>query len=268
MAAYSQIMQKLSQSQSDEQNKDEEAQMRRQVIQSSTFLPLKARRTDLALNDSQSRGFCKYSSSGDMPMDNMILYFLVEYMPAWFLDAALNVQELKEILAKQQELGFELPELPPGYLSETENRGDERKSKWKTQHRDSRFGNRNSNSNTKRPKFERGDSQSQRPKVWNNTHRGDGVVPKSRESTLLQKLLSSDIRRDRHRLLHTFKFMAMNNFFKEWPDKPLEFPSVKVNHVEISNDATADGLDEMQNAEMIEDGDLDLEENGDVKESP
>jgi hypothetical protein len=32
LTAYSQIMQKLSQSQSDEQNKDEEAQRRRQVI--------------------------------------------------------------------------------------------------------------------------------------------------------------------------------------------------------------------------------------------
>ena len=36
-------------------------------------------------------------------------------------------QELKEILAKQQELGFELPELPPGYLSETEDQGNEKK---------------------------------------------------------------------------------------------------------------------------------------------
>jgi cleavage and polyadenylation specificity factor subunit 4 len=153
-----------------------------------------------------------------MSMDGMILYFLLEEMLASFLDASVNVQELKDVLAKQQELGFELPELPPGYLSETEDQCDERKSKWKTQRRDSHFGN--DNNNTRRPRFDRGDSQSKRPKVWNNT-RGDSAMLKSREPTLLRKLLSFDIRRDMHKLLHTFKFMAMNNFFKDWPDKPL-----------------------------------------------
>ncbi|GJM92783.1 hypothetical protein PR202_ga09280 [Eleusine coracana subsp. coracana] len=188
----------------------------------------------------------------------------VNYMLAWFLDAAVNVQELKEVLAKQQELGFELPELPPGYLSETEDRGDEKKSKWKTQHRDSRFGNRNSN--TKRSRFDCGDSRSKRPKVWNNAPRNDGLMPKSREPTLLQKLLSSDIRRDRHRLLHIFKFMVMNSFFQDWPDKPLEFPSVKVNQIEIDNNIPPDELDDLLNAEMIKDSCLDLKENGDGKE--
>lgn len=165
------------------------------------------------------------------------------------------MQELKKVLAKQQELGFELPELPPGYLSETEDQGDERKSKWKTQRGDSRFGNRNSN--IKRPRFDRGDTRSKRPKVWNNT-RDAAAMPKFREPTLLQKLLSSDIKRDRHRLLHTFKFMAMNNFFKDLPDKPLEFPSVKVNQIEIDNNIPADELDDLQNADMIKDTDFDL----------
>ncbi|TVU36587.1 hypothetical protein EJB05_18525, partial [Eragrostis curvula] len=178
-------------------------------------------------------------------------------------EAQIRRQQLKEVLAKQQELGFELPELPPGYLSETEDRGDERKSKWNTQRRDSRFGNRNSN--TKRPRFDRGDSRSKRPKVWNHT-RDDGAMPKCREPTLLQKLLSADIKRDRHRLLHTFKFMVMNNFFKDWPDKPLEFPSVKVNQIEIDNNIPAGDLDDLQNAEMIKDVGLDLKHNGDGKE--
>ncbi|GJN17378.1 hypothetical protein PR202_gb04439 [Eleusine coracana subsp. coracana] len=125
-----------------------------------------------------------------------------EETPNATADAAVHVQELKEVLAKQQELGFELPELPPGYLSETEDRGDEKKSKWKTQHRDSRFGNRNSN--TKRSR--------------------SGLI------------------------------------------SPLEFPSVKVNQIEIDNNIPPDELDDLLNAEMIKDSCLDLKENGDGKE--
>jgi hypothetical protein len=34
-------------------------------------------------------------------MDGMILYFLLEEMLASFLDASVNVQELKDVLAKQ-----------------------------------------------------------------------------------------------------------------------------------------------------------------------
>ncbi|XP_062181081.1 uncharacterized protein LOC133885382 [Phragmites australis] len=173
-------------------------------------------------------------------------------------DAQMRRQELKEVLAKQQELGFELPELPPGYLSETEDQGNARNSKWKTQRRDCRFGNR---TNDKRSRYDRGNFRSKRPKVWSHTPRDDGTM--SREPTLLQKLLSSDIKRDRHRLLHTFKFMALNNFFKDWPDKDLEFPSVKVNQIEIENNIAADDL---QNAETVNDSSLDLKENGDGKE--
>ncbi|KAG8078264.1 hypothetical protein GUJ93_ZPchr0007g3515 [Zizania palustris] len=140
-------------------------------------------------------------------------------------DAQMRRQELKEVLAKQKELGFELPELPPGYLSENEDGGNERKCNWKTQHRGSRFGNR---VNNKRSRYDRKDFQSKRPKVWNQTRRDDGTMVKSREPTLLQKLLSSDIKRDRHRLLHAFKFIVLNSFFSDYPDKPLDFPIVKV----------------------------------------
>lgn len=168
------------------------------------------------------------------------------------------MQELKEVLAKQQELGFELPELPPGYLSETVPQGDEKKSNWKTQRRDSRFGNRG-NTN-KRPRYEHGEFQSKRSNVWNRTPSNDGVMAKSREPTLLQKLLSSDIKRDMHRLLHTFKFMALNNFFKDWPDTSLQFPTVKVNQVEVENNIATGDLDGLENAETAKDNSLDTNE--------
>jgi len=115
-------------------------------------------------------------------------------------------------------------------------------------------------------RYERGEFQSKRSKVWNRTPNGDGAMAKSREPTLLQKLLSSDIKRDRHRLLHTFKFMALNNFFEDWADKPLQFPIVKVNQIEIENNIPTGDFDDFENAEMAKDMRLDTNENGDSKE--
>lgn len=184
-------------------------------------------------------------------------------------EAQMRRLELKEVLAKQKELGFELPELPPGYLSETEGQpkgpqGNDKESKWKTQQRDCRFGNRGRGN--KRQRYDRADFQSKRPREWNNSRHDGGAVAK-REPTLLQKLLSSDIKRDRHRLLHTFKFMALNNFFRNLPDKPLEFPSVKVNQVELESDIAAEDLNDLVDAEKPKDISLDLKENSDQQDS-
>lgn len=49
-----------------------------------------------------------------------------------------------------------------------------------------------------------------------------------KKPTLLQKLLSADIRKDKRHLLQVFRFMVMNSFFKDWPEKPLKFPLVLV----------------------------------------
>jgi hypothetical protein len=49
-----------------------------------------------------------------------------------------------------------------------------------------------------------------------------------RKPTLLQKLLSADIGRYKSHLLQVFRFMVMNSFFKDMPDKPLKFPLVMV----------------------------------------
>uniref|UniRef100_A0ACD5W1I4 Uncharacterized protein n=1 Tax=Avena sativa TaxID=4498 RepID=A0ACD5W1I4_AVESA len=188
-------------------------------------------------------------------------------------EAQTRRQELKEVLAKQKELGLELPELPPGYLSETEGQprepqGNERESKWRTQQRDSRFGNRGGRGGrgNKRQRNDHRDFQSKRPREWNNSR----AMVKSRELTLFQKLVSCDMKRDRHRLLHTFKFMAQNNFFKDWPDKPLEFPSVKVNQIELEiDDIAAEDLDDdLPDAETAKDSSssLGLKEDGEQQD--
>lgn len=197
-------------------------------------------------------------------------------------EAQMRRRELKEVIAKQKELGLELPELPPGYLSDTEGQprgrqGDEKESNWKTRQGGGRFGNRGrgrgrgrGRDNKRQRSDDREDFQSKRPRERNNNSRrhDGGAMAKSREPTLLQKLLNSDIKRDRHRLLHTFKFMALNNFFKDWPAKPLEFPIVKVDQIELESDIDEeDSDDDLPDAETAKDCSLGLKGNGDQPES-
>ncbi|KAM3333256.1 hypothetical protein ACQJBY_028392 [Aegilops geniculata] len=197
-------------------------------------------------------------------------------------EAQMRRRELKEVIAKQKELGLELPELPPGYLSDTEGQprgrqGNEKESNWKTRQGGGRFGNRGrgrgrgrGRDNKRQRSDDREDFQSKRPRERNNNSRrhDGGAMAKSREPTLLQKLLNSDIKRDRHRLLHTFKFMALNNFFKDWPAKPLEFPIVKVDQIELESDIDEeDSDDDLPDAETAKDSSLGLKENGHQPES-
>ncbi|KAK4379112.1 hypothetical protein RND71_000974 [Anisodus tanguticus] len=155
--------------------------------------------------------------------------------------AKLRRQQLKEILAKQAELGCEVAEIPPSYLSDSENQVD-----WRDQKRPlSRKERYQKRFNNKREKFNRNDRFSKKRRFGNsdasNTCDQKGfptgkvdvdrvsatqVTKNAREPTLLQKLLSSDIRRDKRRLLQVFRFMTMNFFFKDCPEKPLRFPQV------------------------------------------
>ncbi|KAJ8440711.1 hypothetical protein Cgig2_005442 [Carnegiea gigantea] len=164
-------------------------------------------------------------------------------------EAQLRRQQLKEVLAKQVELGFEVPEIPSHYLVDSEeqfhsiernqkqfNRGrfQKRFDKKGRFDQSNRFdkkrgpgGNdsfRNNERFPKRPRVEGGDSSK---------------APLSiRKPTLLQKLLSTDIKRDRRRLLQAFRFMVMNSFFNDWPEKPLSFPKVIVNETGIESEVT------------------------------
>ncbi|XP_042517886.1 uncharacterized protein LOC122091804 [Macadamia integrifolia] len=126
-------------------------------------------------------------------------------------DAKRRCQQLKEILEKQAELGVEVAEIPPNYLSEFDTqvcgREDEKKVYIKNRRSRNKYG--------KRGKCGK-DSSSTMP------------APMMRQPTLLQKLLSAEIKRDKSHLLQAFRFMLMNSFFKDWPEKPLIFPSVTV----------------------------------------
>lgn len=150
-------------------------------------------------------------------------------------DSKLRRQQLKEILAKQVELGVEVAEIPPSYLCEPDelvikketmqvtdgpsvNRFDKRRGK--RQGRDKRHSNRGPDRDNWRSKRQKSRNKEEAPSV-------------KREPSLLEKLLSADVKKDKIRLMQAFRFMVLNDFFKQWPAKPLEFPIVTVKDDEL-----------------------------------
>lgn len=139
-------------------------------------------------------------------------------------DAKLRRQQLKEILAKQAELGVEVAEVPPHYLSDTEepvhgngedNNSNNNKRAWTKKEK---FQNRLG----KKGKRGRKGRFSKRQRLEDNN---SGSTPAlNKKKTLLQKLLSKDVKRDKSHLLQVFCFMATNSFFKDWPNEALKFP--------------------------------------------
>lgn len=180
-------------------------------------------------------------------------------------------------MAKQAELGCEVAEIPACYLSDSENQVHGKKDngrtlsdKGKFQRKDNgrAFGKkekfqRKDNGRTfdknekfqklnKRGRFNQGDDFSNRNSV-NDGHDlakkqrvgNDGTVinhagQAKREPTLLKKLLSGDIRRDKNQLLQAFRFIVMNSFFKDWPQNPLKFPLVMVKEDAVSEGKSKD----------------------------
>ncbi|KAL4203195.1 hypothetical protein AMTRI_Chr01g102780 [Amborella trichopoda] len=132
-------------------------------------------------------------------------------------EAKLRRKRLKEILAKQAELGIEVAEVPPNYLSESEKQPPNRRHEKFNRNEKRNF--RNKHKFQKRGKAGRREGKSHKS--------GNKESPRSvltRSPTLLQKLLSKEIKRDKSHLLQVFRFMVMNSFFKEWPDKSLKVP--------------------------------------------
>lgn len=131
-------------------------------------------------------------------------------------------QQLKEVLAKQAELGVEVADIPSLYLMESEKQEDKinetdvnRKQKFLNK-RDIQGRNKNRNQFAKRQHI-------------TNNESSNGPSPKTREPTLLQKLVSADIKRDNQHLLQVFRFMVMNNLLKEDDTgKHLEYPITSV----------------------------------------
>ncbi|XP_057980890.1 uncharacterized protein LOC131166391 isoform X2 [Malania oleifera] len=186
-------------------------------------------------------------------------------------EAKLRRQQLKEILAKQAELGFEVPEIPENYLSDAEKQGhgiqDDKEvptKKGKFLNKHNKRGRRNKNGRFAKKRMMDKDSLNTK-----NSHNPPSLNPQ--KPTLLQKLLSADIRRDKSRLLQVFRFMVVNSFFKDWPEKPLNFPTVIVRETghdgEMAEDKsllTVKGVAELSNGAQIEKfKDCDADDNND-----
>ncbi|XP_073125669.1 uncharacterized protein [Henckelia pumila] len=152
--------------------------------------------------------------------------------------AKIRRQELKEILDKQAELGCEVAEIPSCYLSDSERQTDGRVKGQNILGKRERFQKKFD----KRGKFQQKDQVSARHRPEDGSadlhDRNDCIATKQRlasgsthsdrkkDPSLLQKLLYSDIKRERTYLLQTFRFVVMNSFFEDWPSKPVRFPVV------------------------------------------
>lgn len=133
------------------------------------------------------------------------------------------MQQLKDILAKQAELGVEVAEVPSHYLFDSEKPVHGREEYTKPFNKRGRFQNKYD----KRGRYNKKDLFAKKQKMADKDSPNTSTFNK-KKPTLLQKLLSADIRKDKSRLLQAFRFMVMNSFFKDCPDKPFKFPLVIV----------------------------------------
>lgn len=132
------------------------------------------------------------------------------------------LQQLKDILTKQAELGVEVAEIPSHYLLDSEKPVHGREEYTKSFNK-RKFQNRYD----KRGRYNKKDLFAKKQKLDDRNSPNTSSFNK-KKPTLLQKLLSADIRKDKRHLLQVFRFMVMNSFFKDWPEKPLKFPLVLV----------------------------------------
>ncbi|XP_048230988.1 uncharacterized protein LOC8284183 isoform X2 [Ricinus communis] len=165
-------------------------------------------------------------------------------------EAKLRRERLKEILAKQAELGVEVAEIPSHYLSDSEKqvkvKKDSRRSapkKGRSRHKHDRRG-----------RYNKKDGLTQQNTLAKKDSSNGSSFSRTKP-TLLQKLLSAEVRKDKHHLLQVFRFMVMNSFFDDGPEKPLKFPSVVVKEDEVvaeKTSITGKGISEVSNKTAVE----------------
>ncbi|KAK1576593.1 hypothetical protein Q3G72_015144 [Acer saccharum] len=183
-------------------------------------------------------------------------------------EAKIRREQLKEILAKQAELGVEVAEIPSHYLSESERQGNGKEENTRPLTKRGRFKNKHD----KRGRNNRKDSAKKQKLLEEDSSKTTSF--NKRKPTLLQKLLSTDIKRDKSSLLQVFRFMVTNSFFKDWPGKPLKFPLVIVKENDIAKEVVEEkalivgkdvpeGSREMQNRniEGLDDDKDDIDKN-------
>ncbi|KAF8009657.1 hypothetical protein BT93_J0613 [Corymbia citriodora subsp. variegata] len=151
------------------------------------------------------------------------------------LDVKIRQEQLKKILAQQAELGVEIAEIPSHYLLDTQKKDEsleENSRPWTKKERFQKNRDKRGHHN-RRDRF----NKKQRLEATSST---DPPSLNKKRTTLLQKLLSKDIKRDNTRLFQVFRFMVTNSFFKHWPEQSLKFPKVVVNENGCENEVKGD----------------------------
>ncbi|KAI5436527.1 hypothetical protein KIW84_022863 [Lathyrus oleraceus] len=133
------------------------------------------------------------------------------------IDREVLQRELKEVLAKQAELGVEVAEIPSYYLKNAANQG------LQSEENETPFTNKIKFKNKARRNPNKRRRNGKKQKLADKD-----FLENKKKPTLLQKLLSADIVRDQSYLFQVFRFMTANSFLKDYPDKPLVYPPVLV----------------------------------------
>lgn len=129
------------------------------------------------------------------------------------------LQQLKEILEKQAELGCEVADIPPSYFNGLDKQNPREKGYERQQnYKKGKFHNKRGTS------FQDVDYIAKRARrSYQKTNHQTN--PNKREPSLLQKLLTRDIKRDKTHLLQVLRFITANSYFS---GDSLKFPSVIV----------------------------------------
>ncbi|KAL1197822.1 hypothetical protein V5N11_009390 [Cardamine amara subsp. amara] len=156
-------------------------------------------------------------------------------------EAKMRRQQLQEILAQQAELEVEVAEVPSHYLSNTDEQvnGDRGDNNGQFQHKDDGKKGRFQNNRYNKRRHGGKDKSSKKPRLEDKNSSQESCVT-TRKPTLLEKLLSADIKREKSQLLQALRFMVINSFLKESPEQPLKLPLITVEEIDYDDDFDVD----------------------------
>ncbi|XP_076941943.1 uncharacterized protein LOC143611651 isoform X2 [Bidens hawaiensis] len=165
-------------------------------------------------------------------------------------EAVLRRQQLEEILAKQAELGCEVADISGSYnfLSESSPKKQnprDRKHERQQHHKRGKFHNKRGAHFQDVDRFAK-KSRSRDQHSFKGNHE---TMPKKREPSLLEKLLTPDIKREKTHLLQVLRFMTANSFFTE---ESLRFPPV------ILRETKVDAVSQETTSSVVKDANVDV----------
>ncbi|KAG7555701.1 Nuclear fragile X mental retardation-interacting protein 1 conserved domain [Arabidopsis suecica] len=183
-----------------------------------------------------------------------------KYVSASILDeeAKMRRQQLREVLAKQAELGVEVAEVPSHYLSNTDEQvhGDNGDNYGNFQYKNGQKGKFQNNRHKMR-RHGKKDKFDKKPRLDDKKSSQESFMS-TRKPTLLEKLLSANIKRDKIHLLQVFRFMVMNSLLEEFPERPLKLPLITVEETGCEHAMDDPSIDALCD-DLSDDDDVDVD---------